>query len=186
MRWRFTPARSTCAPIIRTRAALLPLAPMIRRATSASCGSANGGAGSSSASQRSKCRSSVRSPSGLIASRERSNTAYLLAIGEKHVQELAMAEKVRNDEIGAHTGEALPLPLVDSRAFGLGGSHADRHSAHFLHVFDLDVAVAKAQEFFAFALGAGDDLLDKNFLGKTFVVIERAEYAAVKVAGNIE
>src|SRR5260221_4493406 len=185
MRWRFTPARSTCAPIIRMRAAPLVLALTIRCATSASCGCVKGGVGSSRDSQRSRCRSCARSASGLTTSRERSNTAYLLAIGEESAQELAMAEKVRNDEIGAHTGEALALPLVDCGAFGFRCGHADRDSAHFFHVLDLDVAVAESQKLFALAFGSGDDLLDENFLGKTLVVVERGKHAAIKVAGHI-
>src|SRR5579859_425536 len=186
MMWRFTPARRTCAPIIRMLAALLLLALPMRRATSANCGCANGGAGPSSESQRSKCRSCLRSASGLIASRERSNTAYLLAIGEECMQELAMAEEIWNDEIRAHAGEALPLPLVYGGTLRFRSGNADGNAAHFLYVLDLDVAVAETQKLFAFAFGSGDDLLDENFLGKTFVVVERAEHAAVKIAGDIE
>src|ERR1700677_593343 len=77
---RFTPARRTCAPIIRIRAAPRSRARATRDASSSSCGCSYANGDASSGIQCSACRSWMRSASGLTINRERSNSAYLLLI----------------------------------------------------------------------------------------------------------
>src|SRR5690348_13776078 len=97
-----------------------------------------------------------------------------------------MAEEIRDDEVGADSGEALAFPLVDGAALGLGRRYAYGDSAHFLDVFDFDVAVAESEELVAAALGPGDQAANQNLFGKTFVVIERTEDTAREIAVDIQ
>src|SRR5579864_9272670 len=106
---------------MRMRAAPVAFAVMSRFATSVSWGWEKGAVGASSASQWSRWRSCMRSASGFTASRDRSNTAYLLAIGKEGGKQFAPAEKIRNDEVRSHACEALAFPLVDNLALRLGG-----------------------------------------------------------------
>src|SRR5579864_4239318 len=136
-------------------------------------------------------RSWTRSASGLITSRERSKGAYLLPggllpIGEQGGDELAVTEKVGDDEVRADAGKALTLPLVDLFARGLSGCDPDGHAAHLLNVFDFDVAVAEAEELGALIFGIGNEALNENLFRKTLVIIESAEDAAGKIARNVE
>src|SRR5258706_255603 len=71
MRWRFTPARRTCPPIMRIRAALVVRAWWRRAAMAARSGCLEGGGAASSGNQRSKCRAWARSAIGVIRSFER-------------------------------------------------------------------------------------------------------------------
>src|SRR2546422_6309614 len=94
----------------------------------------------------------MRSASGLMRRFDRSNSAYLLAIRKQRGQQLAVAEKIRNDEIRAYSSEALPLPRIDSAALGFRSRDSHRYPPDFLDIFDLHVPVAETQELAAFTL----------------------------------
>src|SRR5436190_9637785 len=98
----------------------------------------------------------MRSLSGLMTSRERSNSSYLVPIGEQRAQQLAMTEEIRNDEVRAYPGQAFAFPLVDVQALWLRRRHTYSNTAYFLDVFDFDVAVAETQELVALVFGFGD------------------------------
>src|SRR5580700_2886786 len=163
IRCRLTPARSTCAPIIRMRAAPLRWAATRRAANSAKSGCEKEGGGSSRRNQWPWWRSCSRSESRNSLRRERSNSRYFDAIRkparwrslrmfgrfsqsgpssilqghwrrDKHCREdLLEIFEVRNDEIRADLNQALALPLVNLAAIGLGAGHADCCAAHFLY-----------------------------------------------------
>ena len=42
------------------------------------------------------------------------------------------AKEIGDDEIGAHSGQALSLPFIYYPAFRLGGRDPDGHAAHLL------------------------------------------------------
>src|ERR1700728_2594736 len=186
MIWRLTPARSTCAPIMRMRAAPSWRARTMRAARSANCGCAYGSGISSSCSQCPASRSFTRSASGLTCSRVRSNTGYLLAIRKERVQQFVAAQEIGHDEIGAHARQAQALPFIHGAAFRLGRGHADRDAAHFFDILDFDIAVAEAQEFRSPELGGGDQPLNQDFLREALVVVERTVHPAVEVARHIQ
>src|ERR1700722_2538593 len=181
MIWRLTPARSTCAPIMRMRAAPRWRAPTMRPARSGNCGCTYGSAISSTGSQWAASRSFTRSASGFTCSRVRSNTGYLLAIREKRAQQLVAAQEIGYDEIGAHARQAQALPFIHCAAFRLGRGHADRDAAHFFDVLDFDIAVAEAQEFRSLKLGCGDQPLNEDFFREALIVVECAVHPAVEV-----
>src|ERR1022692_208613 len=174
MIWRFTPARSTCAPIMRMRAAPRARAAAIRAASSGRLGCVYGAAISSRSSQCAASRSFSRSASGFTCRRERSKSGYLLTIGKKRGEQFVAAQKVGYEKARPPPREPLPLPFVHRTALGLGRGHAHRHAAHLLDIFDLHVAIAEAQEFRAFEFGCGDQTLDQDLLGETPVVVQRA------------
>src|SRR5262249_55839136 len=130
MMWRLTPARSTCAPIIRMRAAPDSRADFRRAATVGRSSCAKGGCGSSSQSQRSRCRSCARSASGFTRRRERSKVLYRLmfrpvVIGKDDRQKRLTAEVVGNDIVGPVLDETGALEWADVAALGFVGSDAD-------------------------------------------------------------
>src|ERR1035441_8881384 len=186
MIWRFTPARSTCAPIIRMRAAPRARAATMRAATSGRPGCVYGAAISSSPSQWAKSKSLTRSASGFTCRRKRSKIGYLLAIGKKRGEQFVAAQKVGDDEVRAHAREPLPLPFAHPAALGLGRGHAHRHAAHLLDILDLHVAIAEAQQFRACAFRRGDQALDQDLLREAPVVVQRAVDAAFEVARNVQ
>ena len=69
--------------------------------------------------------------------------------GEERIRELIEIGVVRDDDIGADADETLALPLVDGQAIRFVRSNADGNTAHLLHVLDLNVPVAEAEEFVA-------------------------------------
>src|ERR1700722_17884535 len=186
MIWRFTPARSTCAPIMRMRAAPRWRACTMQPARSGNCGCAYGSAISSRGSQWLASRSFTRSARGFTCSRMRSNTAYLLAIREERVQQFVAAKEIGDDEIRAHARQAQALPFIHGAAFRLRRGHADRDTAHLFDVLDFDIAVAEAQEFCSLELRRCDQSLNQDFLREALVVVERAVHPAVEVARHIQ
>src|SRR6266542_4453472 len=128
----------------------------------------------------------MRSPRGLMSSRERSKSAYLLAIGEQRAQQLVVAGEVRDDEVCAHARQPVALPWIHAQALRLVRGHAHGNTADLLHVFDFHVPVAETQELVALALGRRDQPLDQDLLGETLVIVERAEDAALEIFRYIE
>src|SRR5579871_932363 len=111
---------------------------------------------------------------------------YLLAMGEQGGEKFLAAKEIGNDESGAGAGQPLPLPWIDGEAGGLGGRNSDGYAAHLVNVFDLNVAIAKTEEFGAGEFGRGDQLCDEHLLGEAAIVIERAEDAAFEVRRDAE
>ena len=87
---------------------------------------------------------------------------------------------------GAGLDEAFALPGVHGAAFGLVGGHAHGDSVDFADIFDLDIAIAKAEKLFAAKGGIGDEALDQDAFGKGAVIIERAEHAAIEVGSDAQ
>src|SRR5580698_8476218 len=146
IRCRFTPARRTWAPMHRILAAPVSFARRRRLATSGKSGCSNAGVSSESPSQCPISRSFTRSPRGLIWSLDRSKLLYFDRFTEQRPHQIRMTQIVGHDVVRAHTNQPLALPFVDHHAFGLSGRDAHRDAAHQLYFFDLDVAVAEAED----------------------------------------
>src|SRR5579883_2866712 len=131
------------------------------------------------------CRSCRRSASGFSLSRDRSNCSYLLIVEESREQ-FPVAKIVRHDVIGAHTDQALPLPIIDRPAFGFRRGDTYGNPADQLHFLDFDVTVAEAQDLRTADVRIRDDSLNQDFFREAGQIVLGAVNAAIEIARNIE
>ena len=68
--------------------------------------------------------------------------------------------------------------------FVAGDGHGQ--SAGFLRVLDLHVAVAEGEELFAGDFVFAQDAFNHHFLGKLFVIIDRAVNVFAEIAGDVQ
>ena len=77
--------------------------------------------------------------------------------------------------------QPLSLPLVNAASGRFVGGHAHREAAHFPHVFNLHIAVAKTDQLGALQVVFPQNAVDDHLFGESFIFALRAEHPLAKI-----